>query len=374
MTKTVKFSMFPAIMIIAMFASCDIFTDNPDDPDEPDTEWEANFLSFSFDGIIDEADIDRNARTVTAKAAVVVDLTSIKARFSLSGDATAKVNGVMQESGTTVNDFTKPLTYRVTSGDGKTEKTWTVTVTGGKQNDNSVVKNIPYFNFLENVRLVINHMAPGIYIYQTEKPVLFAKGTDGSWFYIPNLKHGSAYDWVPKWWPGNFIMSDGDKREAFIAAEYEDWGHPQTSPVYYTRCMHVFSTSDEMYQPTTFTGEFAAYASGYPLALNCSGILWLYQETGYGSWEKLPGETICGISTFLYRYSTPHGGPQYDYYIAPNNICLKGPDSYGVELIATYIDLQAGDINYMLRKIANIIGNRCPSTIVDFDNMLIEYW
>ena len=109
---------------ITMFSGCD----KEPDPVNTGTEQEANIVTFTFAGIDGTATIDKTAHTITAKADGTVDLTAIKAEFTLSLNATATVNGTAQVSKTTVNNFTNPVTYSVTSADGKTTNEWTVTV------------------------------------------------------------------------------------------------------------------------------------------------------------------------------------------------------------------------------------------------------
>jgi hypothetical protein len=55
------------------------------------------------------------------------DLTSLKAAFTLSAGASASVNGVVQQSGVTANNYNNALTYTVTAEDGST-KDYTVIV------------------------------------------------------------------------------------------------------------------------------------------------------------------------------------------------------------------------------------------------------
>ncbi len=55
-------------------------------------------------------------------------LTDLVASFTLSGDAKAYVNGFEQISGTTANDFTNNVTYRIVAQDGS-EQNWIVSVT-----------------------------------------------------------------------------------------------------------------------------------------------------------------------------------------------------------------------------------------------------
>jgi len=116
----------------AIFSGCkeDNPTDNPtDNPINPGTEQEANIVAFTFAGIDGTATIDKTAHTVTAKAKETVDLTALVAEFTLSLNATATVNGTAQVSKQTANDFSNPVTYRVTSDDGETKQDWTVSIT-----------------------------------------------------------------------------------------------------------------------------------------------------------------------------------------------------------------------------------------------------
>jgi len=119
------------VTIIAYLAVITLFSGCEKDPDpiDPGTEQETNIVSFTFVGIDGTATIDKNARTVTAKAKETTDLTTIKAEFTLSVNAIATVNGVTQVSKNTANDFTNPVIYKVTSADGKTTNNWTVTIT-----------------------------------------------------------------------------------------------------------------------------------------------------------------------------------------------------------------------------------------------------
>ncbi|MCL2041084.1 MAG: DUF5018 domain-containing protein [Bacteroidales bacterium] len=120
------------------------------------TGTEANFLTFTFDGIIGVATIDQNTGTINAKATSAFDLTAVKPTFTLSPNATVTVNGVPQTSGVTTNNFATPLDYYVTSGDGSNTKKWTVTIT--KEGD--VVTELT--NDMINTGDKI--LAPGVYL------------------------------------------------------------------------------------------------------------------------------------------------------------------------------------------------------------------
>jgi len=90
---------------------------------------DANFEFFSFTGMDGEATINTIATTITIKALATTNLASITPTFVVSNGAKVTVNNVTQVSGTTANNFTNPVTYKVVSEDGKTTNNWTVTIT-----------------------------------------------------------------------------------------------------------------------------------------------------------------------------------------------------------------------------------------------------
>lgn len=71
-----------------------------------------NFSILGRPGNIDEV-----AKTITVLAPYGANFSSMIATFTTTG-ASVKVAGVLQTSGTTVNDFTAPVTYTVTAADG----------------------------------------------------------------------------------------------------------------------------------------------------------------------------------------------------------------------------------------------------------------
>ena len=102
-----------------------------------------SILSFSFtqalnpklstsqvDGVIDEV-----GKTITLQVNANA-LPNLIATFSMSDGARLEVDGTLQESGVTPNDFSKPVTYTVTTEDGTTEN-YTVSVTT-KSSDKSI--------------------------------------------------------------------------------------------------------------------------------------------------------------------------------------------------------------------------------------------
>jgi hypothetical protein len=80
--------------------------------------------SFSLAGV--NANLNESDKTITIKAPVGTNVKKLVAVFNSTGHA-VKVGGVEQVSGTTENDFTKPLVYKVLAADG-TSIDYTVTV------------------------------------------------------------------------------------------------------------------------------------------------------------------------------------------------------------------------------------------------------
>jgi hypothetical protein len=118
-----------AVMTAAMVA-CGGGGDKPDDPGD---ESEADFISFTFEGIDGKATIDKTTGTIEASAKKTVDLEQVAPAYKITGGGKATVDGKPQESGKTKNDFTKPVTYETVSADGSKTRTWRVIVIGGKQ-------------------------------------------------------------------------------------------------------------------------------------------------------------------------------------------------------------------------------------------------
>ena len=83
--------------------------------------------SFSFVSPSVSGSIDKNSRTIALILPVGSTKTSLVASFATTG-ASVKVNGVVQQSGTTANDFSNSVAYVVAAEDGSTQS-YTVTVT-----------------------------------------------------------------------------------------------------------------------------------------------------------------------------------------------------------------------------------------------------
>ncbi|MCP4137613.1 MAG: SUMF1/EgtB/PvdO family nonheme iron enzyme [bacterium] len=81
--------------------------------------------AFSFPACGVSANI--SGTTITASLPYGTGVTALVASFTTTGE-TVRVGGSIQYSGSTVNNFTNPLTYRVSAADGSTQN-YTVTVT-----------------------------------------------------------------------------------------------------------------------------------------------------------------------------------------------------------------------------------------------------
>jgi hypothetical protein len=88
---------------------------------------QAEILTYSLPGQFGSSRITSGHATVNVTMPSGTSLSSRAANFTLSGGAAAtNVSGVTQVSGVSLNDFTHPVTYKVTAADAITNKTWTV--------------------------------------------------------------------------------------------------------------------------------------------------------------------------------------------------------------------------------------------------------
>lgn len=83
--------------------------------------------AFGFEDIDSEVAIDEDAKTITVEVPYGTDVENLTAEFTASPFSTVTVGGTQQSSGSTVNDFSAPVVYRVTANDGTTSD-YTVTV------------------------------------------------------------------------------------------------------------------------------------------------------------------------------------------------------------------------------------------------------
>lgn len=114
---------------------------------------ETEVKSFSIPEQASEPSIDLAAHTIGIEADFGTDLTSVVPTFSLSLGATAEVDKIVQVSGSTPNNFTSPVTYKIIAENGFNIQDWTVTIstiTGLNSSLISPYVGIPYPNPYSN--------------------------------------------------------------------------------------------------------------------------------------------------------------------------------------------------------------------------------
>jgi hypothetical protein len=99
-----------------------------------------DFLMYTFPQQIGAATINTINHVVNIQVTMGTNLDSLVASFTLSPGASAKVNGTIQQSGITVNDFTYPVIYEIKAEDS-TLQNWIVMVS-----DNSGVEEALFHN------------------------------------------------------------------------------------------------------------------------------------------------------------------------------------------------------------------------------------
>ena len=112
------------------------------------------FLTYAFEGLtpVVNGTIDKTAHTVSLAVPFATDVTNLVATYTLTEGATAKVGETDQESGTTPNDFSSPVTYTLAADGGEPTQDWVVTVS---KNPASSAKQILSF--------VLEDLEPEVY-------------------------------------------------------------------------------------------------------------------------------------------------------------------------------------------------------------------
>ena len=100
-----------------------------------------DILSYSFAEQTGAATIDANNHVVSIEVENGTDLTALVATFTLSGDASAKIGAITQESTVTSNDFSADVIYTITAQNGDTQD-WTIKVSEANATYvNSIIEN-----------------------------------------------------------------------------------------------------------------------------------------------------------------------------------------------------------------------------------------
>lgn len=87
-----------------------------------------DFLSFELSQQNGNSQINSENHTIALEVPFGTEVTELIATFTVSEGATVNIAGTNQISGTTPNDFTNPVTYRVLAQDEITFQDWMVTV------------------------------------------------------------------------------------------------------------------------------------------------------------------------------------------------------------------------------------------------------
>jgi hypothetical protein len=119
----------------------------------PNTEKKIS--SYSINGI--PGTIDQDAGTIIISLPPHTAVNSLAASFSAIGKSITANNGIIQETGVTLNNFTGPVIYIVTADDNSSRQ-YTVTATVEK----ATTKNISYFAFLTDSNPFIGSDITGI--------------------------------------------------------------------------------------------------------------------------------------------------------------------------------------------------------------------
>ncbi|MBR9999614.1 MAG: hypothetical protein KFF73_11620 [Cyclobacteriaceae bacterium] len=107
-----------------------------------------DFLSYSFNEQTKPATINEESHTINVEVKNGTSTDNLIADFNLPSGAVAEVNGAVQKSGVTPNDFTDPVIYTVTAADGETTQDWEVNVTVAPGTGTDFLS----FNFLEQAK------------------------------------------------------------------------------------------------------------------------------------------------------------------------------------------------------------------------------
>jgi hypothetical protein len=140
--------------LLALLASagCRLPTDSIDAEDRDRTlgrRAQKAITEYSFETLGAVGAIDENAKTIAVNVPSGTNVTALVATFTTTGSI-VKVAGVVQVSGTTANNFSNPVIYKVKALNGSTAS-YTVTVTVQAEPPASSEKAITAFGFGEAV-------------------------------------------------------------------------------------------------------------------------------------------------------------------------------------------------------------------------------
>jgi len=87
-----------------------------------------DFISYSLPGQVGESQKNFQGHTIFARVDENENLAEFIATFTMNDGAVASIDGIVQSTGLTTNDFTNPIVYLITAEDSTTQQEWIVTV------------------------------------------------------------------------------------------------------------------------------------------------------------------------------------------------------------------------------------------------------
>lgn len=171
MKQNLKLMAIAAVFLTAAISSCKPESANGGKTEVP----EPAMVSFKFELAKNASALSADAvgelkgNDVAVSLPATANLTVLVATFEVAEGNVVKVNGVKQESGVTVNDFTNPVDYIVTNSDGTKNTLYTVKVNGvkGKWKLAGTYAELP----LNNAKMKVNKANGKPYILFKEKSV-----------------------------------------------------------------------------------------------------------------------------------------------------------------------------------------------------------
>lgn len=237
-------------------------------------------------------------------------LTNLAATFTLSANASAAVSGTPQVSGTTTNDFSSPVSYRITAQDGST-KDYTVTV--------KCVADLSYRDMIE--------VASGTFNQESDTG---ADGTADESFYhtVSAFQIGTyelAYElwyWVRMWAEVNGYTFANDGKEGSggtIGAVPTPGNHePATAISWRDAVVWLNAYSEAMSRTPVYTYGGSTLKDAND-GTACDAAVWNTDNNGYrlpsdGEWQyaasdraSLPHSNVAGKASYnagsAYRWS-----------------------------------------------------------------------
>jgi hypothetical protein len=153
--ETVEFHFLDSLDQVTIFNSLMLFIPDriigiPDNPYlwmSPEEYASTDFLSYSVSGMIDDAEINTGTKEIHIMVDAETNISSLAASFELPVGAKAYVNDLLQESGTSQNNYSQLLNYTVHGVDGSTA-VWSV--------------YLSVFNAIENSQILQANVFPSI--------------------------------------------------------------------------------------------------------------------------------------------------------------------------------------------------------------------